>query len=54
MNLPTMNLAQLIGQLHYINRGSGFEPRSSHLSTLRVEFLATKLLDQKKKHTNFF
>jgi hypothetical protein len=25
-----------------------FEPQSSYLSTLRVEFLATRLIDQKK------
>jgi hypothetical protein len=29
--------------MHYICRGSGFEVRSSHLSTLKVEFLATRL-----------
>jgi hypothetical protein len=35
--------------IHYICRGPRFEPRSSYLSILRVEFLATRLLDQKKK-----
>jgi hypothetical protein len=29
-------------------QGAGFEPESSHLSTLKVEFQATGLLDQKK------
>jgi hypothetical protein len=38
--------------LHYICRGPGFEPWSSHLFTLRVEFQATRLLDKKKKKTN--
>jgi hypothetical protein len=47
-----MSSAQLIGQLHYICRKSGFELRSSHLFTLRVEFLAIKLLDKKKLNTN--
>jgi hypothetical protein len=31
-----------------ICRGLKFEPRSSHLSTLKVKFLATKLLDKEK------
>jgi hypothetical protein len=44
-----VSLAQLVGQLHYICRGPGFELWSSHLSTLKVEFLTTRLLDQKKK-----
>jgi hypothetical protein len=30
-------------------QGTRFEPQSSHLSTLRVEFLAARL-DDKKKH----
>jgi len=30
-------------------RGLGFEPGILHLFTLRGEFLATRLLDQKKK-----
>jgi hypothetical protein len=41
-----VNLTQLIGQLHFICRELRFEPRSSHLSTLRVKFLVTRLLDQ--------
>jgi hypothetical protein len=43
-----MTLAHLVGILHYICKGPGFELWSSHLSTLRVEFLATRLLDKKK------
>jgi hypothetical protein len=34
--------------MHYICSGLGFESQSSHLSTLRVEFLTTTLHDQKK------
>jgi hypothetical protein len=30
-------------------QGAEFELRSSHLSTLRVEFRVTRLLDKKKK-----
>jgi hypothetical protein len=41
-----VNLTQLIGQLHFICREPRFEPRSFHLSTLRVKFLVTRLLDQ--------
>jgi hypothetical protein len=33
--------------LYYIYKGSRFELRSSHLSTLRVKFLVTILLNQK-------
>jgi hypothetical protein len=34
--------------LHYICRGRGSNPdRSSHLSTLKIEFLTTKVLDKK-------
>jgi hypothetical protein len=44
-----VSLAQLVGQLHYICRGPEFEPRSSHLSILRVEYLAIRLLNQKKE-----
>jgi hypothetical protein len=46
--------------LRYICRGSGFERRSSHLSTLRVKFQATMLHDKKifqgiyKQHSSFF
>jgi hypothetical protein len=40
--------------LHYISRGPGCEPWSSHLSTLRVQFLATKLLDKKKVRHHIF
>jgi hypothetical protein len=29
-------------------QGAGFEPRSSDSSTLRVEFIATRLLNKKK------
>jgi hypothetical protein len=32
--------------LHYTYTGPKFEPRLSHLSTLIVEFLATRLVDQ--------
>jgi hypothetical protein len=38
--------------MYYICRGPGFEPGSSHLSTLRVEFRATRLLNKKKKSKN--
>jgi hypothetical protein len=34
---------------YYICIELGFEPQSSHLSTLKVEFLATELLYQNKK-----
>jgi hypothetical protein len=35
--------------LYYICRRPGFEPRSSHLSTIRLEFIVIRLLDQKRK-----
>jgi hypothetical protein len=35
--------------LHYICEGSGFESWSSHLSTSKVKFLTTGLVNQKKK-----
>jgi hypothetical protein len=34
--------------MHYICRRLGFEPWSSHLSTLWVEFQATKLHDKRE------
>jgi hypothetical protein len=37
-------------KFHFICRGPGFEPRPSHLTTLKVEFLATRLHDKKKKN----
>jgi hypothetical protein len=43
-----MSLAQLAGTLYYIYRGAGFQLRSSHLSTFKVEFLTARLLDQNK------
>jgi hypothetical protein len=46
-----MSLPQLVGELHYICRGLRFEPRPSHFSTLRVKFLATRLLNKKKTRT---
>jgi hypothetical protein len=46
-----MSLTQLVGTLYYICKGPKFELRSSHLSTLRVEFLAIRLLDKKKEET---
>jgi hypothetical protein len=48
-NFSPVSLAQLVGQFHIICRGPGFEPQSSHLSTLRLEFQATRVLDKKKK-----
>jgi hypothetical protein len=47
-----VSLPQLVGQLHYIYRGLGFEPRSSHLSTLCVEFQAIRLHDKKKVYNH--
>jgi hypothetical protein len=44
-----MNLARLVRQLHYICMGPGFELRSSHLSNLKVDFLATRLLKKIEK-----
>jgi hypothetical protein len=43
-----MNLQLKLAPLYYICMGSRFESRSSHLFTLKVEFLATRLLDKKK------
>jgi hypothetical protein len=43
-----VNLIQLVGHALYM-QGSEFEFWSFHLSTLRVEFLATRLFDQKNK-----
>jgi hypothetical protein len=45
----SVSLAQLVEQLYNICRGPGFKVRLSHLFTLRVEFLATRLLDKKKR-----
>jgi hypothetical protein len=41
---------QLAETLHYIYKGLKYELQSFHLFTLKVEFLATKLLDKKKNH----
>jgi len=44
-----LNLTQLVGTMHNIYKGRGFEPRTSHLFTWKkVEFLATGLFDTKK------
>jgi hypothetical protein len=40
---------QLSGHVIIYAGGSGFKPRSSHLSTLKMEFLATRLYLTKKK-----
>jgi hypothetical protein len=44
-----VNLAQLIGYciIYVVERR--FQPQSSYLSTFRVKFIATRLLDQKQK-----
>jgi hypothetical protein len=42
-----VSLAQSAGTLHYICKGPEFEPWSFHLSTLRIKFLTTRLLDKK-------
>jgi hypothetical protein len=46
--LRLVSLTRLAGTYIIYAAGTRFEPPSSHLSTLRVEFLATRLLDKKK------
>jgi hypothetical protein len=41
----SVKLAQLAETLYYIWKGSEFKLRSSHISTLRMNFIATRLLD---------
>jgi hypothetical protein len=48
MSQMSRKLNSISRTLHYICRGPWFEPLSSHLSTLRVKFLATRLFDKKK------
>jgi hypothetical protein len=41
----SVRLAQLAETLYYIWKGSEFKFRLSHISTLRMNFIATRLLD---------
>jgi hypothetical protein len=44
-----VSLAQLVGTSHYICHAyAGFKPQTPHLFTLKVKFLAIRLLDKKK------
>jgi hypothetical protein len=43
-----VSLAQLVGISHYICRSPGSNPRHSTYSRLKVDFLATRLLDNNK------
>jgi hypothetical protein len=48
MNSPSEHSS--VGRdMHYDMQGSGFEPRTSHLFTLKKVNLATWLLDKNKK-----
>jgi hypothetical protein len=46
--LMSCEVSSVCRTLHYICRGPRFEPRSSHLSILRLKFLAIRLHDKKK------
>jgi hypothetical protein len=44
-----VSLTQLVGHCIIYAGGSEFEPWSFHLFTLRMNFLATRLLNKKKR-----
>ncbi|MCI21842.1 hypothetical protein A2U01_0043012, partial [Trifolium medium] len=48
-DLCPVSLAQLARDITFYMQGSGFEPRTPHLFTLRVKFLATRLPDKKNR-----
>jgi hypothetical protein len=48
VRLTSSELSSVGWTIYYIYRGLEFKPRSFHLSTLIVEFRATRQLDQKK------